>query len=147
VNETDAQIGANDLEVVVDEGASVVGEEFSGKPPAAEGFFEATQQSLGVGGPAIGGEGNKTRVIVDDHAQMSGDGFGMQGEERTGGEVDDPEVVDAGSFERFGGTRNVLAQQIPAALGIQIILFQPAIDRRESRESGIGLFLIAGKAV
>ena len=79
-------------------------------------------------------------MIIDDHAQMSGHRLGMQRQERAGREVDDPEIVDAGGFERLGGTRNVLAQEIAAALGIEVVLLQPAIDRRESRQGGIGLF-------
>jgi hypothetical protein len=65
VDEADAQVGANDLEVIVDEGASVVGVELSGKSPAAQSFLEATQKSLGVGGPSVGGEGNQPRVIIN----------------------------------------------------------------------------------
>src|ERR1051326_1818691 len=66
VNEADAQVGANDLEMVIDEGSAVVGIEFSRKSPAAQSFLEATQQSLGIGGQAIGSKRNQARVIIND---------------------------------------------------------------------------------
>jgi hypothetical protein len=94
----------------------------------AKGFLEATQQRLSVGGECVRGIRYKTRVIVNDHAQVSGHRFGMQGQERPRREVDDPEVIDAGRLEGLGGTRDVLAQQIAAAVSIQIVLFQ-ASDR------------------
>ncbi len=113
---------------------------FRDRAPTPERFLEATQQSLGVGGQGVGSERNQPRVIINDEAQVSGHRFGMQAQERAGREIDDPQSVDAGGFERLGGTGNILAQKIPAALGIQVVLLQPAIDRRQSREGGIGLF-------
>ena len=82
-------------------------------------------------------------MIIDDHAQMGGHGLGMQGQERAGGEVDDPEIIDAGGFKRFGGAGDVLAQEIPPALGVEVILLQPPVDGGEGGQGGIGLFPLA----
>ena len=48
-------------------------------------------------------------MIIDDHTQVSGHRLGMQSQEWPRGEVHDPEIVDAGRFEGFGRTGNVLA--------------------------------------
>ena len=79
-------------------------------------------------------------MIIDDQAQMRRHRLGMQAQEGARGEVNDPKVVDSGSFECLGGAGNVLAQEIAAALGVQIVLLQPAIHCRERRQGGIGLF-------
>src|ERR1051326_1551521 len=60
VHQPDTQVGTDDLEVVIDEGTSVVSIQPSGQPPATKGFLEATQQRLGVGGQSVRGIGNKT---------------------------------------------------------------------------------------
>ena len=65
--------------------------------------------------------------------------LGVQRQEWPRRKVDHPEVIDAGRFERLGRTGNVLAQQITAALSVQIVLLQPAIDGRERRQGAIGL--------
>src|ERR1051325_4843202 len=70
---------------------------------------------------------------------MSGHGLGMQRQEGARGKVDDPKVVDTRRFKSLGRPRNVLAQKITAPMGVEIILLQPAIDRRQSRQSGISL--------
>jgi hypothetical protein len=79
-------------------------------------------------------------VIIHDEAQVRRDGLGCQRQEGAGGEVDDPQVVDAGGLEGLGRAGNVLAKQIPAAVGIEFVLFKPAIDGRERRQRGVGLF-------
>ena len=70
MDEPDAQIGADDLEMTIDERAPVVAVQFSGQPAAAQGFLEAIEQRLGVGGQPVVSEGNEPGVIIDDHAQM-----------------------------------------------------------------------------
>ena len=37
--------------------------------PAAEGFLEATEQGLGIGGQRVAGIGDQPRVIINYHAQ------------------------------------------------------------------------------
>ena len=143
VDQANAQVGADDLEVIVDEGTSVVGVEFAGKVATAESFLQAAQEGLGVSGQSVGGEGDEARMIIEDHAQMSGQRLGVQGQERSRGEVGDPEVVGAGGFKGLGRAGDVLAQEITSALGIQVVLLQPAINGREGRESGIGLLPLA----
>src|SRR4030095_10642984 len=138
VNQTDAQVGANDLEVLVDEGPSIIDVEFSGQTPSANGLFETGQQRVNVGVQRVGAEGNQAGVIVDDQTQMSGAGLGGNRQERPRRKVGAPQLVDPGSLEGLGGAGNVLAQQIAPAMGIQIVLFQPPINRRDLRQARIG---------
>jgi hypothetical protein len=84
VNETNAQIGANDLEVLVDEGPAVVGIELSGKTSAPEGLFETAQESLSISGFCVGSIGDKAGMIINEEAEVSGYGFGMQSQEGIG---------------------------------------------------------------
>jgi hypothetical protein len=79
-------------------------------------------------------------VIINDDAQVSGHRLGVQSQEGARREVGDPQIVDAGRFEGLGGTRNALSQEIATALSVEVVLLQPAINRRQSRQSGIGLF-------
>src|SRR6185503_495234 len=129
VNQTDAQVGTDDLEVLVDEGPSIIHVEFSGQTSSADALFEASQKRVNVGRQSIGPEGNQAGMIIDDQTQMSGAGLGRHRQEGPGGEVGAPQIVDPGSLEGFGGAGNVLAQQIAPAMGIQIVLFQPTINR------------------
>src|SRR5215213_11304177 len=78
-------------------------------------------------------------MIINNHAQVSRHGLRMERQEWAWRKVDHPEVVDAGRFKGLGGPRNILAQQITAPVSIQIVLLQPAIHRRQSWQSGIGL--------
>lgn len=140
VDEPDTEVGTDDPQVGIDEGAAIVAVELPGKPTAADGFLEAAQQRLGVSGQPVGGVGDQARVIIDDEAQMRGHRLGVQCQEWARGKVDHPQVVDAGGLESLGGTGNILAQQIAPALGVQVVVLQPAIDRREGRQSRVGLF-------
>ena len=64
VDETDAQIGADDAQVMIDEGAAVVGIQLSGQAAAANGFFKAEQQGLSICGQGILGIGNQKSVPI-----------------------------------------------------------------------------------
>jgi hypothetical protein len=139
VDEPDAQVGTDDPQVGIDEGTAVVGIQLPREPAAAKRLLEAGQQRLSIGRQGVGRIRDEARVVIDDEAQMRGHRLGVQGQKRPRGEVHDPQVVDAGGFEDLGGAGNVLAQEIAAALSVQVVLLQPAVDGRERRQRGIGL--------
>ena len=143
VNQANAQIGADDPQVVIDERAAVVSVELARQAAAAQRFLETDQQRLGIGRQPVGGRGDEARVIVDDQAQVRRHRLGVQRQKRPRRKVHHPQVVDPGGFEDLGGTGNVLAQQITAPVSVQIVLLQPAINGREGRQRGIGLLPLA----
>jgi hypothetical protein len=64
MDEPDAQIGAHDLEMEINERAAVVAVQFSWQTTTAQGFLEATQQRLGVGSQPVRGKGNEKGVPI-----------------------------------------------------------------------------------
>ncbi|MCX6917594.1 MAG: hypothetical protein NT167_31935 [Verrucomicrobia bacterium] len=53
VEQPDAQVGADDAGVVVDEGAALVGVELARHTPTADGFLEAAMKAARVGPQVI----------------------------------------------------------------------------------------------
>ena len=74
VEEPNTQAGADDAGVVVGEGAALIGVELDRQTAAADGFLEGVMKALGVGMEVVGGEGDEPGVIVDDQAQVGGEG-------------------------------------------------------------------------
>jgi hypothetical protein len=64
VEQADAEVGADDVGVLADEGGTVVDVELVGKTTAAEGFLEGVMKAPGVLGAVIGGVGNEPAVVV-----------------------------------------------------------------------------------
>lgn len=102
VQEADAEVGAGDFGVVVDEGFSLVGVELEGKTPAQDRLFEAVQKRGGVGFGIICPVGNESAVVVEQQAEMGGKDFAIGSPQgRTTGEVHHPQVVGRGCLEGF----------------------------------------------
>jgi hypothetical protein len=72
VQEPDAEVGADDANVGVDEGLALVGVEFDGESPAQDGLFEAVQEAGGVAGQVVCGIGDESTVVVEDDAELGG---------------------------------------------------------------------------
>jgi len=106
--QADAQVGADDAGVVVDERAALVGVELAGQAPAPDGFLEAAMEAVRVGPQIISGVGQYARMVVNDGAQVRGRGFLLAGQmqEGTRGKVHHPQFVDQRRFKRFGRPAN-----------------------------------------
>ena len=78
-------------------------------------------------------------MVVNDHTQESGDGFGPLGGVQVGawGKVGHPKVVDEGSFEALGGSTQGLAQLLTPGLGVELMLAQEPVDRVERGQLGV----------
>jgi len=105
VQEADAEVGANDFCVVVDEGFALVGVEFDRQAAPQHSLLEAVEESGGVGARVVAGKDNESTVVVNNEAEVGGDDFAIiSTESRTAGEIDHPQIVGRGGFEGFGRT-------------------------------------------
>jgi len=69
--QTDAEIGADDFGVRVDERPALVGVEFERQAAAQDGLLEAVQEGGGIARQVVGGERNKPAVVVEDDAKLT----------------------------------------------------------------------------
>ena len=84
---------------------------------------------LGIGLGIVSGKGNEPRVVIDQDAQLSWGCLAADREDRAGGEVHHPEVVDVRGLESFGGAgfQPTRAQ----ALAIQALAAQIAVQHAD----------------
>ncbi len=102
VKQADAEVGANGAGVVADKGLALVGIELVGQAAAQDGLLEAVEESDGVAGEIIGGVGDEAAVVVNNDAELGGDGFALgSAQGGAAGEVDHPEVVGIRGLEGF----------------------------------------------
>ena len=105
VQEADAEVGANDFGMVVDEGFALVGVEFDGQASSQHGLHEAVEERGGVSVCVVAGKDNESTVVVNNEAEVGGDDFAVGStESRTAGEIDHPQIIGRGGFEGFGRT-------------------------------------------
>lgn len=70
-----------------------------------DGLLEAVKEGDDVAGQVIGGVGDESAVVVEDDAELGGNGFVLVGvQSGTGGEVNHPEVVESGASKALWGT-------------------------------------------
>ena len=102
VEETNAQIGADDAGMRVDEWLALVGVEFEGQPPPQDGLLEAVQEAGGVAGQVVGGIRNEPAMVVEDHAELGGHHAPIgSAKHRPAREVHHPQIIGRGSLEGF----------------------------------------------
>ena len=82
VEQPNSELGADQAGVAIDEGLALVGVELAGQSPAQHGFLERVMKSFGVGLGIIPRKRKQAGMIVDEHAQMSGQGLAF---DRKGG--------------------------------------------------------------
>ena len=116
MEQADAQIGADDARVVIDERTPLIGVELARQTPPADGFLEAAMKAAGVGLEIISGVGHHSRMIIQDRAQVSRGGLFLsrQMEEGSRREVHHPQFVDQRNFERFGRATQRLVHEVVA---------------------------------
>ena len=103
VQKPDAEVGADDAGVVVDEGFALVGVELVRQAAAKNALFEAVQEAGRVAATVIRGVGDQAAVVVEQDAELGGDYFAFEGAQGwAAGEVNHPQVVGCGRFEGFG---------------------------------------------
>jgi hypothetical protein len=118
--EADAEVGTNDLGVVVDEGFALVGVEFEGQAAPQNGLLEGVEERGGVGVCVVAGKDNESAVVVNNEAEVGGDDFAVvSAKSRPAGEIDHPQIVGRGGFEGFG--RTVLESPGLEAAGVEAV--------------------------
>ena len=104
MEESYAEVGADDVRVFANKGGAVVGVEFVGDAAAEDGLFEGVVEALGVFARVVGGVGDEATVVVDDDGEVGGDDLALAvGEFGSWAEVGHPEIVGKGGFEGFAG--------------------------------------------
>ena len=125
VQEADAEVGANDFCVVVDEGFALVGVEFDRQAAPQHGLLEAVEESGGVGARVVASKDDEPTVVVNNEAEVGGDDFAVVStESRTAGEIDHPQIVGRGGFEGFG--RTVVEPSGLEAAGVEA---EPSVEK------------------
>ena len=120
VQEADAEVGTNDLGVVVDEGFALVGVEFDGQAAPQNGLLEGVEERGGVGVRVVAGKDNESAVVVNNEAEVGGDDLAVvSAKSRPAGEIDHPQIVGRGGFEGFG--RTVLEPPGLEAAGVEAV--------------------------
>jgi hypothetical protein len=75
MQEPDAQVGADDAGVIVDEGTAEVGVKLVRNAASLDGLLERVVEAAGIGSWVIGCKGDQPGVIIQDQTQMRGEGF------------------------------------------------------------------------
>ena len=102
VQKPDAEVGADDLDVMVDEGPALIGVEAQGQSAPQDGLLEAVQEGGRVASQIISGKGDEPAVVIEDDAKLSGDHFALgASQRRSASEVHHPQFVGRGSLEGF----------------------------------------------
>ena len=109
MEESYAEVGADDVRVFANKGGAVVGVEFVGDAAAEDGLFEGVVEALGVFARVVGGVGDEATVVVDDDGEVGGDDLALAvGEFGSWAEVGHPEIVWERGFEGFAGAVEVV---------------------------------------
>ena len=139
VEQADAQVGADDAGVVVDERTALVGVELAGHTPAANSFLEAAMEAARVGPQIIRGVGQHPRMVVNDGAQVRGRGLLLAGqmEEGTRGKVHHPQLIDQRRFKRFGGPADGLTHEIMTRALVQVMTLERTVDGAQRRQERV----------
>lgn len=76
--------------MAVDKGLAIIGVEFSRQSAAQQSLLQAVMECLGVGSGIVGGKGDESGMVVDENAQMGGEGFAVDRQGGTLGEIGHP---------------------------------------------------------
>ena len=105
MQKTDAEVGAHDAGVVVDEGLALVGVELVWQASAQHTLFEAVQEAGRIAARVIGGVRDEAAVIVDQDTELGRDHVAfVRAQRRAAGEVHHPKVVGRRRFKGLGRT-------------------------------------------
>ena len=128
VQEPDAEIGAHQPGVGVDEGLALVGVEFMRKAASQHRLFKAVQEGGRVAGKIIGRIGNEPTMVIHDHAQLRAHRRAFrQTQGHPGCKIHHPQIIGCGRFKRL--LWSVFKPPRPEASPVITVLFQKPIDR------------------
>ena len=131
--EANAEVGANNVRGLADEGGTVVSVSLVGNPSSKDGLFEGMMKTLSVFARVIGGVSDESTVVVDDDGEVGGEGVALgTGKFGARTEVGHPEIVWKGGFEGFAGAMDGV--ELGTALTKKASVSQKAVYCAEGRK-------------